>query len=490
MLTLFNRLPKPLLFGICAAVGCLVAALFGEILLAFTLPAPVTAQQVDVLFVLDVTGSMESEINGVKTGIRNFVSELEARQLDARVGAIAFGDRFQGEEPQILSFGGQSFTADTDSFSREVSRIKMVHGGDDPESSLDALVLGARQPFRADSTKVMLLITDAPAKIPDRETSSMSEAVRVLGDQKIDQLHLAIQDSDRSAFASLQTAAPGEIFSLAETAAERQGFERVLPEVGKQIAAAITTEKISPEKSQSLIAVTSLWTGVLAIGAFLALIVGQNRYLRRRVLTIRQGVTGTLGSVAAGLVAGAGGQLLYVAVPSLPVFEAIGRILAWTILGVLLGLGMAFFIPNSKPGRVPFGGGLGGAIGAIGFLWAAGAFGDIAGRLFGAAILGFFIGLMIALIEELVRNAWLVVHWGPRESSTIGLGTQPVILGSSEQAHIYLPQHQGFQPVVATIRFTTGRILYRDQQTGQEQTLRNGSEIKIGSLTIQVRTKI
>jgi len=340
MLTLFNRLPKPLLFGICAAVGCLVAALFGEILLAFTLPPPVTAQQVDVVFVLDVTGSMESEINGVKTGIRNFVSELEARQLDARVGAIAKCDRFQGEEPQILSFGGQSFTADTDSFSSEVSRIKMVHGGDDPESSLDALVLGARQPFRADSTKVMLLITDAPAKIPDRETSAISEAVRVLGDQKIDQLHLVIQDSDRSAFASLQTGAPGEVFSLAETAAERQGFERVLPEVGKQIAAAIGTEKISSEKSLSLIVVTSLWTGVLAIGAFLALIVGQNRYLRRRVLTIQQGVTGTLGSVAAGLVAGAGGQLLYGVAPSLPVFEAIDRIIAWTILGVLLGLGM------------------------------------------------------------------------------------------------------------------------------------------------------
>lgn len=110
--------------------------------------------------------------------------------------------------------------------------------------------------------------------------------------------------------------------------------------------------------------------------------------------------------------------------------------------------------------------------------------------MFGAAILGFFIGLMIALIEELVRDAWLVVHWGPKESSTIGLGKQPVILGSLEQAHIYLPRHQGFQPVVATIRFTRGRILYQDQQTGQEQALRNSSEIKIGSLRIEVKTKI
>lgn len=148
---------KALFFAICAAIGCLLAAVGGEMLLALTLP-PSQQTQVDVMFVVDVTGSMKEEINGVQGGIDRFVSELNSRQLDARVGLIAFGDRSIGEEPQILSFGGQAFTGDTSSFRREMGSIKMVDGGDDPESSLDALVLAARQPFRLQATKAILLI--------------------------------------------------------------------------------------------------------------------------------------------------------------------------------------------------------------------------------------------------------------------------------------------------------------------------------------------
>lgn len=486
MSSLINRLPKPVLFALCAAFGCLIAALMGELLWAVGLPS-LSNPQVDVVFALDVTGSMDQEIEGVKTGIGEFVSQLNSRDLDSRVGLVAFGDRLNDEEPQILSFGTEPFTADTREFSRQVGAINRVHGGDDPESSMDALVLAARQPFRPQATKVILLITDALPKLPDREISSIDEAVKILQDREIDQLHLVIQDSDRSGFIDLQAGAPGEIFSLAETAAQRQGFDRILPEVGKQIAAAVGTQKVSEQNYLALILLTSLWTSLLAIGAFLALIMSQNRYLRRRLLTLKQGLSGTVGSAVAGLVAGGAGQWLYGAVPSLAGFGAIDRILAWALLGSLLGWGMAFFIPNLKPDRAALGGTVGGALGAIAFLWAAETFGDLAGRLLGAAILGFFIGLAIALIEELIREAWLVVHWGPKEESIVSLGSQPVILGSSQDAHIYLPKAQGFPPVAATVRFTRGAIEFENKMNGQQQILKSGSQLQIGSLTIEVR---
>jgi Ca-activated chloride channel family protein len=60
------------------------------------------------MFVLDVTGSMQEEINGVKTGIQQFAQELSKRKLDAEVGLIAFGDRLNGEEPQTLQFDNSS----------------------------------------------------------------------------------------------------------------------------------------------------------------------------------------------------------------------------------------------------------------------------------------------------------------------------------------------------------------------------------------------
>src|SRR5260221_667796 len=94
---------KPLLFGLLAALGCLAAALPGEAWLALAMPPPVPPPspppQIDVLFVLDVTASMQNEIDGVRDGITSFALQLGERGLDARVGLLAFRDRLIGEEP-------------------------------------------------------------------------------------------------------------------------------------------------------------------------------------------------------------------------------------------------------------------------------------------------------------------------------------------------------------------------------------------------------
>ncbi len=94
-----------------------------------------------------------------------------------------------------------------------------------------------------------------------------------------------------------------------------------------------------------------------------------------------------------------------------------GRVLAWVVLGALLGRGRAFFVPNLPPDRALLGGAIGGALGAVGFLGAASAFADVAGRLLGAALLGFLMGLMIALVEYL---------W-----SRPAVGLQRLVLGQS-----------------------------------------------------------
>ena len=68
MTNIGQGMKKTLLFAVCAVIGCLLAAVFGEMLLALTLPMPTTHQgQVDVLFVVDVTGNMKEEIIRRKT---------------------------------------------------------------------------------------------------------------------------------------------------------------------------------------------------------------------------------------------------------------------------------------------------------------------------------------------------------------------------------------------------------------------------------------
>ncbi len=502
---LIQGISKPILFGLYGALGCFLAAILGEIFLAVALPpsaqVPPPIPQVDVMFVLDVTGSMQREIDGVQKGIQNFATQLSSRKLDGQVGLIAFRDRFEREESQILSFDGQPFTSDSSRFGSEVGKLRANGGGDDPESSLDALTLAARQPFRATATKVILLITDAPPHIPDKETQSVAQAASILRDNRINQLHLVIQPSDRPYYESLQASTPGEVFLLSEAASGREGFERILPVVGERIAETTikglqTNQEFSPESVGRLVIAISVWTGILAAGVALALIAGQNYYLRRRILTVPEGLKGSAGSVTAGVAAGAAGQLLFAPVANISILVTIGRIVGWTILGTLLGGGMSFFVPNLQLRRALLGGGIGGVLGAIGFLLISVSAGDIVGRLVGAAIIGFFIGLMIALIEALSREAWLVVHWTTNEKTTISLGKKPVLLGSSEDAHIYLRKDQGYPPITAKIYMEGEKIVMEYDEEMQKlksmkvlrHELGDGDKRKLGEVLIEVHT--
>ncbi|MGK7872577.1 MAG: VWA domain-containing protein [Xenococcaceae cyanobacterium] len=617
------------------------------------------SEQIDVMFVLDVTSSMNEEIRGVQQGIQNFARELEARKLNARVGLIAFGDRLLGEEPQILSFDGSAFTANPTEFSRQVGAVAQVGGGDAPESSFDAIAQAASQSFRAPATKVMILITDAPPKIPDRDISSLPEVAKILQDQDIDQLHLVVQQRDRPLFERLQETVPGEVFLLGETAAGRQGFERILPLVGKQIAetalklterepiitatqeagkmaeaekiniiavgtgdadtdflsqltgnpdqvfyakagnidqafqqaekriagddleqALADTLKVREkaknqginivavgtgdadtgflsqltgdsklvfyansgnfeeafrgaeksiyqpliiEKASSLaeegVVYTFLrqsigselledyrlaygvlrnggWTAILAIGTSLALIVGQNLYQRRRVLSIGETTVGTVGSLGAGITAGALGQLVYIPFAgSMSMVATGGQLIGWILLGTLLGGGMSFFVPNLKKHRGLLGGCFGGALGGISFILIPNWSGAIAARLVGSAMIGFWIGIMIALLELLSTEARLIVHWTPTEQREILLGTRPVVLGSSQEVDIYLPKNQGYPPIAAKIFQEEEKIIIQFDEAMKtakkmqilRQELKDGSRRKLGDVLLEVR---
>lgn len=500
-----KNLSKPLLFALWAAGGGLIAAILGELFLARALPerasppAPQPMLQIDIMFVLDVTGSMGEEISGVQRGIQKFAQELSNKQLDAKVGLIAFGDRLNGEEPQVLHFPDSVFTSNPIIFSQQVGELIQVHGGDSPESSLDALSLAANQPFRPQSTKVVLLITDAPPKIPDLETRSLDEIAQKLERKKIDQLHLVIQPSEQGYFQPLQSASPGEIFWLSQTASGRQGFEKILPILGETIAETTvkglqTNEEFVPESQNRLIIVISTWTAILAIGIALALIAGQNFYLRRKLLSLSEIFKGSSGSFIAGIVAGAAGQFIFASVSGIPLLVLGGRMAGWTLLGSLLGAGMSLFVPNLKTVRGIQGGTIGGGIGSIGFLILSSISGDIAGRLLGVVILGFFIGLMIALLEQLTRKAWLVVHWNEKENTIISLGEKPVILGTANHAHIYLSKAKGYYPETAKIIQKGEEILleynneYANDKNMKKAThnLANGTRRKFGEILMEV----
>ena len=106
---------------------------------------------VDIVFVLDTTGSMQTSILGVLTNVLAFSRVLETRRIDARLGLVTFKegvDRVYG------------FAANPEAFRKWVEPLRAEGGGD--ETPFAALRAAQGLPFRA-ARRIFVLITDEPA---------------------------------------------------------------------------------------------------------------------------------------------------------------------------------------------------------------------------------------------------------------------------------------------------------------------------------------
>ena len=245
---------------------------------------------------------------------------------------------------------------------------------------------------------------------------------------------------------------------------------------------------VAADDSMLPVIIIGVWTSLLAIGLAAALMSGQNLLMRKPLLSKRQMIPLLGGGIFAGLVAGSIGQGVFSSLASIPLMIGFGRVLGWIILGAILGFGMSYVIPNLPRKNALFAGAAGGLAGAIAFLIAVPVLPDLLARLLGAAILGAAIGLMIAWAEKLAREACLIVHWGPREQTVINLGERPVVLGSSNEAELYLPKEKGFPPVSALVTFREGKIEMQNKMTNTNHELKSGNKLQLGDLLVEVRT--
>jgi Mg-chelatase subunit ChlD len=193
------------------------------------------------MFVLDCTGSMQGEIDAIRDAILAFADSIRSEGVRARVGLIAFRDRLIGEEARVLMFGGEPFTDDPVAFRREVSSLSASGGGDAPESSLDALQLALRQPFAPDSNKVIVLVTDAPPHVPDKDVRSVEDLTSALQAAGVSQLYLVIstKDGPSQVYLKLLEGIKGLAFDLGsgnDFRSRAEHFKRTLMSLGKTIS--------------------------------------------------------------------------------------------------------------------------------------------------------------------------------------------------------------------------------------------------------------
>jgi hypothetical protein len=345
----------------------------------------------------------------------------------------------------------------------------------------------------------LLLITDAPPKFHRHEVpATVNDTIDELVAVQISQLHMLVRERDYDRdYRKFHHRLKGKYFDL-ERVRGSDAFARLLPDIGEEISkttiasrpsapagaapppslpaeggaplppapraralqAVQSTQAFALRDRYRLLLAIAAWTMAIAVCISLLILSGQHFYTRQAWAGLPEAGRALLGGVAAGLVGGTAGQLFFQATSGGLVWEVVSRVLGWSLLGGLIGGGLALVVPNLKGRRGLLGGTVGGFLGALGFLLVSLILGPFLGRWVGATILGFCIGLMVALAEQVFRRYWLEIAFGPREVRTVTLGAAAVSIGGDERrALVYVP---GAPAITLRYRVEGDRVLCDD----------------------------
>jgi photosystem II stability/assembly factor-like uncharacterized protein len=174
-----------------------------------TLPEHPTG--LDVFFLVDVSDSMDSTINGLREGMNEIVEELGRSKIDVQFGVGSYkdypvpgyGDPVAGDYPYRLD---RSIGPADASFTRALESLVSSGGGDLPESQLTAIyqaVTGAGDPgfvppgqgagFRKDALPVIVHMTDeAFNNSPAHPSPPMDTVAATLDNKGVVHIGLAV----------------------------------------------------------------------------------------------------------------------------------------------------------------------------------------------------------------------------------------------------------------------------------------------------------
>ncbi len=216
-------------------------------------------------------------------------------------------------------------------------------------------------------------------------------------------------------------------------------------------------------------------------------------------------VIGGLGGAFAGVVA----QMAYGALggrsDELSFRQIIARSIGWCIVGLFVGLAQGAATRSTKKiVNGLCGGAMGGFAGGLVFDL-VGAFGGIFGlhgsasRLIAEVAIGLATGAAIGLLEELRKEAWLVIVGGPLTGKQFVLYQANTVVGSSPKCDIALLKDTEIAPQHFTIAMAGGNCILADLGSPrgtlvngrpvQRHNLRRGDVIQVGQTALEYQDR-
>jgi hypothetical protein len=219
---------------------------------------------------------------------------------------------------------------------------------------------------------------------------------------------------------------------------------------------------------------------------------------------LKLGRTASWGAIA-GAAGGAAGLVLGESVIGLFQGGLVGRACSWAVLGLAIGISQG--LAERSRQRLVYGvigGGLGGLVGGYLFEWLRQGLGKTydpsRAQGLGIVILGAGLGLFLALVEQVLRRAWVQVLRGRQEGRAYLLARKTSALGLDERAEVGLFGDPTVSRRHATIEATalgyvlknfapSGRTKVNGAAVADTQTLRDGDRIELGQTLLVFRQR-
>ena len=123
--------------------------------LARNLTDAAAVHEIDLVFIIDKTGSMEDNVRGIRAYIDLFFEHFTRAGHDAAFGLVTFADAKE-KKPKV-----QGVTTDHGKFKNWLYKIQFEGGGDLAESGLDALMTALNKiKFRGNAQRFFVLVSD------------------------------------------------------------------------------------------------------------------------------------------------------------------------------------------------------------------------------------------------------------------------------------------------------------------------------------------
>jgi hypothetical protein len=278
-----------------------------------------------------------------------------------------------------------------------------------------------------------------------------------------------------------------------------------------------------PKGEGSITAIASqktIWSLIIfpLLGALIGLFVGcaDGILSRTYMKAIKAGLLGALIGGLGGFISMIAGGIVYALSGSLTagldlnpfksapgfLIQVVRRTVAWAILGMTMGLGQGIALKSRK---MVLNGFIGGTLGALlgGLLFdpidvlvlSKGVYDPFRtadmSRLVGFCLTGLFVGFMIGLVEQISKDAWLIMTRGPITGKQFIVYKDLTQIGSSPNCEIYLFKDPNVEPVHATIKKIIDGYTISDNHTTigvrvndrpvKEHKLSDGDQIEVGN---------